>query len=43
MKILFLTDVDRKASNNTTETKFALKNKKCLPQVKKINSSSIIE
>lgn len=39
-KSLFLTKGGRKASNNTTETKFVLKSKKCPPQTKKIKSSS---
>ena len=39
-KSLFLTKGDRKASNNTTETKFVLKSKKCPTQTKKIKSSS---
>ena len=40
-KVFFLTNVDRTSTNNTTETKFVLKSKKCPPQVKKFKSSSL--
>ena len=33
---MFFMNGDSKASNNTIETKFCLKNSKCLPQVKKM-------
>ena len=40
-KVFFLTNIDRASTNNTTETKFVLKSKKCSPQVKKFKSSSL--